>query len=124
MRQNIKSGLIKFFSMQLVLVFIIAAGCYWAFDEKSGYSAVLGGSVCIIPGVIFAIGLFRHRGAQQAKKIMAAFYMGEAFKLVLSGLLFALTFIFFDVNAKIFFATFIAVQILYWIAPWLIAKNN
>ena len=124
MRKDIKRGVVRFYLAQLLLILILAVVFYTGFDQRALISSVLGGFVCLMPSMLFAITFFRHKGAQNIKRIMGAFYLGEAVKLILTGALFALVFINYKVNASAFFITFIAVQALYWCAPWLIVKNK
>ena len=88
-------------------------------DTRAFVSAVLGGLVCVIPNAYFAKQLFRYHGALAAKRIVSGFYRGEALKIALSAALFALVFRFFNINPVVFFATYLAVQMVFWFTPLL-----
>jgi ATP synthase protein I len=77
-----------------------AKSCFW------------GGMVAIIPQAVFAFFCFRFSGAQQSRRIWRSFVRGEAFKLLLTVLLFALTYKFVLIDALWFFLAFIMMQIL------------
>lgn len=124
MRNDIKQGVVHFYGVQLIVITICAIAFYFVIDLKALISSVLGGLVCLLPSLLFAINFFKYKGAQHTRKILSAFYLGEAIKLLLTGLLFALVFINYKVNAAAFFTTFISVQAMYWFAPCLIVKNN
>ena len=124
MRTDIKQGVVHFYSVQLIVIALCAIAFYCAMNLNALISSVLGGLVCFLPSSLFAISFFKYKGAQHTRKILSAFYLGEALKLILTGFLFALVFINYKVNAAAFFTTFISVQAIYWIAPWLIVKNN
>lgn len=123
MRQDIKHGVVNFYIIQLIIILMAGILAFILGDLNALISAVLGGFVCLVPGLLFAIHFFRYKGAQQSSKIMSAFYLGEVIKLILTGVLFVVVFITYKVNPTAFFITFIAVQMLYWLAPWLIVKK-
>ena len=124
MRTDIKRSVAHFYRIQLILIVITAAAFYGVTGLRGCVSSILGGLVCLLPSLLFAINFFKYKGAQQTKQILSAFYLGEAMKLVLTGILFAAVFITYKVNAAAFFTTFISVQAVHWFAPCLIVKNN
>ena len=123
MRNDIKKGLAKFYGLQLLIIGLASMGFYAKASLNGLISSLLGGFVCLVPSLIFALKFFKHQGAQKAKKIINAFYLGEVTKLVVTGILFAIVFLVYQVNALAFFVTFISVQAVYWLAPWLIVKE-
>lgn len=83
-----------------------------------GYSAGLGGLVCLIPNAYFAIRVFQHRGARSAQKIVRSFYAGEAGKLALTAVLFAAVFVWVKpLSPGWLFAAFVLVQATGWVTP-------
>lgn len=58
----------------------------------AAYSALLGGTIQIGPQAYFTRLAFRHAGARQAPQILRAMYKGEAGKLLLTAVMFALVF--------------------------------
>lgn len=123
MRRDIKHGLIRFFLAQILVLGFVSIVFFITNGLMGLRSSLLGGVVSILPGLLFSLKLFKYQGAQQAKKIMNSLYTGEAYKLIVSGALFALVFIYIKVNALAFFLTYIIVQAVYWCAPWLIVKK-
>lgn len=109
--------------VQAGLTLFLAALCLLMGGTKAAYSAILGGIVCMVPNIFFARSLFRYQGARSAKKIVNAFYKGEAIKIILSIVLFAIVFIIGNINALAFFITYIVVQMTFWVAPWIIINN-
>jgi ATP synthase protein I len=73
-------------------------------------SAFVGGLVAIIPQAAFGFCSFRYSGAQQSKLIWRSFIKGEAIKFALTGILFALVFIFLLINTMWFLLAFILMQ--------------
>ena len=85
------------------------------FGTIAALSAALGGIACLVPGLAFAYRAFRFSGARSAKKILQSFYSGEAIKLVLTALIFALIFINVKtLNVAALFGGFILVQSVIW----------
>lgn len=83
----------------------------------ASFSALLGGLVCILPNLYFVRLLFRYKGARAAKQIVNSFYKGEALKLVFTIALFVLVFKWFKISPLMFFAAFIAAQMVFWFIP-------
>lgn len=86
----------------------------------SAYSALLGGLVCVIPSAFLA---YRFVSALDIarQRVFQYLMLGELGKLILTGVLFTLVFLFIDPLEKLlFFVTFIGVQALHWFAPLLI----
>lgn len=87
------------------------------------FSALLGGVLVMIPARLFARRVFKHQGALAARAIARGFYVGEAYKLLLSAFLFTLVFILFKVTPLIFFISYLVAAITHGFAP-LIVNNR
>ena len=95
---------------------VTLVGLLWG--PVTAYSALLGGLVCLLPNCYFAYRAFRFRGARAARHIVRSFYAGEAGKLVITALLFALVFSqVTPINALAVFLGFGAVQFIHWLVP-------
>lgn len=116
----IELGFPRLLATQFLVTVVMTSLLWWFADNTMAYSALLGGLVCIIPGAAFALQAFKYKGAQAAKKIMMRFYWGEALKLGLTFILFTLIFVFVPIDALPFFITFIATQMIYWFAPFIL----
>ncbi|MGL6122107.1 MAG: ATP synthase subunit I [Shewanella sp.] len=57
-----------------------------------GYSALAGGFIAALPNFVFATLAFSHMGASSSGKVVKSFFLGEAVKLLLTIVLFALVF--------------------------------
>ena len=82
----------KIIASQFVAVGVITAIGYTVLGWVSAYSLLLGGLICAVPNGYFAMKAFQYRGARAAFKIVQAFYVGEAVKILLMCAGFALTF--------------------------------
>ncbi|GGI86663.1 F0F1 ATP synthase subunit I [Legionella impletisoli] len=99
----------------LTLILAIASAVFGGW--VAAQSAALGGLVSIIPNAYFAWKVFQYQGARAARKIVNSLYQGEAIKIFLTLVLFALVFVLFSVKPLLFFMTYIVVQMVFWFAP-------
>ena len=79
-----------------------------------GYSALAGGSIAVLPNFVFATLAFSHSGASSSGKVVKSFFLGEAIKLLLTIVLFALVF----GTLKVLFAPLFACYALCLIVPF------
>ena len=78
--------------VQLVATVLIAVIFLIFSSDVTAYSILIGGLISAIPNYFFAVQAFRYRGARNADKVVKSFMKGEMGKLVITLLLFALTF--------------------------------
>jgi len=92
-------------------------------QEKSyAFSVFIGGTIAIIPHVIFAFKAFRYAGATSSKKVMESFYSGVKLKTLYTALLFALSFKFLTVVPLVLLVTFCLVVFLLLVLPVILTK--
>jgi ATP synthase protein I len=98
---------------QLVLTVVLAM-LFWGTDGRiSGYSALLGGLICVIPNAFLALRLAVPRRDPGAGALMRAAYIGELGKLALTVLMFTMVFTLVrPLAAGALFAGFIAAQLV------------
>lgn len=58
------------------------------------YSTAMGGMIHVVSQAWFARMAYRHQGARQAPRILHSMYLGQAGKLLITSVLFALVFVF------------------------------
>jgi ATP synthase protein I len=124
MKNKIRRGLTRLLAIALVMTSLMCM--FFAFFQGlvGAYSAALGGGVCILPNAYFAWLLFKYQGAHSAKKIVNSLYKGEAMKIAISIVLFAIIFAFIKIAPIAFFVTFIVVQSVFWVAPWVLITKD
>lgn len=107
-----------------LIVLLLAAVVVWQWlGDIAGYSALLGGLIAWLPNMYFALKAFRFSGARAAREIVRSFYAGEAGKLVLTFVLFALTFAGVKpLVAPALFGVYLLTLMVNWFAPLLITK--
>lgn len=97
------------------LILVSIATCYAGLMGVK--SAGLAGITYFLPNALRTYRLFRHQGSQATRLILKGFYQGEMLKFSVSIVLFAVIFAKCAVDPKIFFGTYIMMQILAWIMP-------
>ena len=104
-----------------LIVLLLAALVLWQWrGAVVGYSSLCGGLIALLPNAYFAHRAFRFSGARAAQAIVRSFYAGEAGKLILTAVLFALTFAGVKPLAPLaVFAVFLLTQSVSWFAPLL-----
>ena len=108
---------------QLIVLLLTAALCWQWRGNVAGYSALLGGMIAWLPNLYFAHKAFRYSGARAAREIVRSFYAGEAGKLILTFVLFALTFAGVKpLEAPMLFGVYLLTLMVSWFAPLLITK--
>ena len=101
-------------------MFLLAATFWYWRGEVAGYSGFCGGLIAWLPNVYFTHKAFRFSGARAAQAIVRSFYAGEAGKLVLTAVLFALVFAGVrPLDALALFSVFLLTQLVNWFAPLL-----
>ena len=76
----------------MILTVVLVAVLSVYVSQESAYSALLGGFIFILPNAYFVRCAFRGNGQQSPDSVLRWFYMGEAGKLILTGVLFAVCF--------------------------------
>ncbi|MCQ4272386.1 MULTISPECIES: F0F1 ATP synthase subunit I [Pseudomonas] len=109
---------------QLVLLLIAASLLWLSRGSVAGYSGLCGGLIVWLPNLYFAHKAFRFSGARAAQAIVRSFYAGEAGKLILTAVLFALTFAGVKpLEPLAVFGVFLLTQTVGWFSPLLMRKR-
>ncbi len=93
---------------------VVLAMLFWGTDGRvTGYSALLGGLICVIPNAFLALRLAVPRRDPGAGALVRAAYIGELGKLALTALMFGAVFMLVrPLAAGALFAGFIAAQLV------------
>jgi len=81
------------FLVQAALTMGIGSIEYIVLGPVHAFSAVVGGSVAMIPQGLFGFWVFRQRGARNARLIARNLFVGEGLKLSITAVLFALVWV-------------------------------
>jgi len=93
-------------------------------DDRSTYSILVGGFICVIGNWFFIRQMFSKTGARSAKLIAKNLYLGEVGKVLLCSLLFVTTILFLHVQPLMFFVGYIIAQSCYWLSPLLFKSEK
>ena len=108
-----KTAAYKIVGIQLILTVILTAILSVYISQESAYSALLGGFIFILPNAYFVRCAFRGKGQQSPDSVLRWFYMGEAGKLILTGVLFAACFVLVKpLNVPALFGVYILMMII------------
>lgn len=105
----------KILSYQILVIMIMATGFAVAGEGQKAFSSILGGITAFIPNLYLALRLYKSTGLD-ARKIVNAFYAGEAGKLLLTAALFVIVFQLPNLQILPLLAGYIAVLSVFWFA--------
>lgn len=111
---------------QFIGIATIALIAWLLNDVTSAFSVLAGGLVYGLPNLVFVWRVFRYAGNAQMTLFLAAFFMGEAIKLILSGIIFVLVVKYLPVRLLSVLAGLSGAIVSFWIACfWQFSgKNN
>jgi ATP synthase protein I len=113
----------KVIGIQLIVVVAISLIAL-AIDFKTGYSVFVGGMVCVIPASYFAFKAFSVAGAQRAREVVKAFYLGEVIKLLLTVVLFIVAFKLLQVSPAPMLMGYFMTLVANWLATGFLKTEN
>jgi len=103
----------KIIMTQFVATVVIAAILLFFTNSIVAYSVLVGGLVSAISNCYFAVQAFRYNGARNADKVVKSFMKGEIGKIVITIVLFALTFtLITNINEIALIMGFIAIHFI------------
>lgn len=102
-------------TIQLIVTLLAVAASLIFFDDKTAFSAGIGGGISIITTACFAGKVFSVGRGATAARVARAFYLGEAMKIALTVLLFGATFAWLEIAFLPLFLTYLATLLAYWL---------
>jgi ATP synthase protein I len=88
--RNEKIAVTKLLVRQLAITGCVALVLYAFLGKPAAISALFGGLLVWLPNVLMAMIIFNCNTYHDPQKIVRAFYIGEFFKLIMTGVLFVL----------------------------------
>jgi ATP synthase protein I len=108
-----KAAAYRLIGLQLVLTVLISSLLLVFISYAQAYSAFLGGMAYILPNAYFVRYAFMNAGREPPRLVLRQFYIGEAGKLVLTGLIFAACFLWVEpLHVMTLFMIYIAMIII------------
>ncbi len=108
-------------AISFVLLSSLLSYFIWGLDQAQSIMAA--GVVTIIPNIVFALKAFKYAGAKSSKLVVESFFSGVKLKMVLTALLFVLSFKFLVLLPIPFFSMFCLIMALPLVMPFFI-KNS
>ena len=108
--QQSKKQAIVFIKSQLVLTLAISIALLFL-DVVKAYSALTGGLIATIASAWFAYKVFRVSPESAAQAMLASAYMGEIYKIILTGALFICAFVLIKpISAAVLLVTYFVIH--------------
>ena len=101
---------------QLGLTLAVAAGSLLLGGPRSALSALAGGGIGTLASLYMALSFFRLGPGADPSRILRRVYRGEALKLGITAVLFALVLVSMDVEFGPMIGAYVATFLAYWIA--------
>jgi len=102
-------------SVAVVIFCTLVSYIYW--EKVTAISVLMGGLVGVLPNIVFAYKAFKYAGATASKLVVESFFSGVKIKMVLTAVLFTLTFKFLVIEPIPFFIMFCLVMVLPLLLP-------
>jgi ATP synthase protein I len=96
---------------------------YFVCGFNHAKSAALGGTIGIVPNLLFAYKAFKYAGARSSRQVVDSFFSGVKQKMILMAFLFALTFKLVEVIPLAFFGMFCLVMAMPLITPFILKQR-
>ncbi len=107
----IKRSAYSLIAIQSVIALIIVVLMAIVGGWQDSLSALIAGVICVVANSYFAKRIFRHQGAQNVKKFIRAYFLGELTKLGIIIVLMLLALTLLKIKAMPFLLTFIVLQL-------------
>ena len=110
--------------MQSTVVVFIAVIAGVILGLRASSSVLLGGLICLIPQGLFAQWVLKLNGACLAGRIVQRFFVGQALKMLMTGLLFYSVFYLLSVNVTALLVGYMSAYLAFMFAPILIGTRK
>ena len=101
---------------QAMAVAVTSVLAFLLSGSADAQSVLVGGLAGFLPNLFFAAKFGHHDPKKSAQEVVRAFYVGEALKLVLTGVLFVLIFQIPGISFMPLFIGFVSVMMVFWFA--------
>ena len=118
-----RSSAYKLVVIQAAIVGVTSILLFALWGFQYGLSAFAGGVIAVLPNFLFATLAFSHAGASASGKVVQSFFLGEAVKLLLTIVLFAIAFGLLDMVFAPLFATYALGILVPWAVPLYFKQN-
>ena len=106
-----------------MLCLLVVSSLLAIYNFSVGMSLLMGGMVTIVPTLLFAIIFLKQWRSLTSTQIIKRFYLGELFKMVLTGLLAVVCIITLTVNLLAFMFGLLVAYLSFWIMAMFFYKQ-
>lgn len=92
------------------------------FDKNAAISALVGGIICVVPGLVFARIVFKYAGASQNQRVARSFSQGSKLKLILTIIFFVAAYKWPDIQPIPLMVSYAVTLVAQW--PYLLFLNH
>lgn len=114
MSQGASLAAFRLVTLQTVIT-LVAASAAAFLGTREALSALAGGGVCVVCNFLVAARLFAGRNQRDAARFVRQFYVAEAQKFVVTGMLFVLVFVKLDIEPWVVFVTYLVTSLGNWL---------
>lgn len=114
----------KVLIFQTLVAVIVALVATYFLGEKAGLSAIYGGIICVVPGLVFARFAFKYTGASQNELVVRSFSQGSKFKLIATILLFVGAFHWLNAMPLPLFGSYVLTMMTQWVILFVLRNNE
>lgn len=122
--QSMREGASRLLLLQLLFTLIITVIAAMVAGISVAYSALVGGSVCVLANLFFVKHFFAYSGARAGQKIVTMMFVAEIIKLSMTAILFVLSITLWHVKPLPFLIAYFIVQSSCWLSPWIFRNNR
>jgi ATP synthase protein I len=108
-------GILLVLRLQAALLAVASGGAYALGGESTALSVFAGGAAGFLPNIYFALKAGRRSNDRPARDVVNDFYVGEALKLVLTAVLFAVAVQTPGIQVLPMIGGFVAVAAAFWL---------
>jgi ATP synthase protein I len=97
------------------MILIVLAFIFAIFKgEYTGISALYGGLICIVPGMVFAFLTFRYAGASQNQLVVRSFNKGSKLKFLITIVMFVVVYRWPNLQPLPLFISYLVILMVQW----------
>jgi ATP synthase protein I len=113
-----KRAAVRLIKWQILLTLAMSMLFLFLWGVLAFWSGLVAGVVCLLATTVFMLQVLRFRGAQAAKQFLLAFWLGEAAKLLILGILSLVAVKWLGVLILPYMISFVVNVMVFWFAPF------
>lgn len=115
--QRFKKIIKQVIALQIIVILLLALAFLILKNVIAARSVLIGGLICIVPGIAFSYKALSRWGASKMRAVLGQFYLAEGLKVVLTIILFILTASMIKVHYFPLILGYMVAQLIFVIVP-------